>query len=520
MRGLLLAALAAPALALAPPAPAPPAESRVALVIGNAAYPAAPLRNPVNDANAIAERLRSLGFEVTLRTNVKQREMTRAVSLFGQSIKPRGVALFYYAGHGLQVRGRNFLVPIDAEIESEASVRSEAVDLDLVLEQLGPSRLSMVILDACRNNPFENRFRSVGGGLAQVDAPKGTLLAYATAPGKVASDGEGAHGLYTSEILQALDVPGIKVEEVFKRVRVNVIKATAGEQIPWESSSLTGDYYFRPAAKAAAPDKALRDAQSRQAELQKHFEEERKQRDLDAQALKAEMEQLRNEVRKLSQSAAVAKSEPVKPVTTATPAVVATAPEKTPARAPASAPEKAPLQVQAVPEKTPPKVPAPEKSPPKLPGAEKVAAASVSPPNAAGATAPKSWAQRVAILEAQRGKLTFSSAVAILLDPLTDDELTKVLEREKSLKRLGYDSALALGVASDGRLVWWRVWSEKNPLIALRIVVDRCRPISAAPCVGVMVNGDFREGEFIEWARNAQVKDVKLIKAGFLRMPT
>ena len=497
MRGLLLAALAAPALALAQPAPAPPAESRVALVIGNAAYPAAPLRNPVNDANAIAERLRSLGFEVTLRTNVKQREMTRAVSLFGQSIKPRGVALFYYAGHGLQVRGRNFLVPIDAEIESEASVRSEAVDLDLVLEQLGPSRLSMVILDACRNNPFENRFRSVGGGLAQVDAPKGTLLAYATAPGKVASDGEGAHGLYTSEILQALDVPGIKVEEVFKRVRVNVIKATAGEQIPWESSSLTGDYYFRPAAKAAAPDKALRDAQSRQAELQKHFEEERKQRDLDAQALKAEMEQLRNEVRKLSQSAAVAKSEPVKPVTTAPATVVASAPEK-----------------------APPKVPAPEKSPPKSPAVEKVAAASVAPPKAAGANAPKSWAQRVAILESQRGKLTFSSAVAILLDPLTDDELTKVLEREKSLKRLGYDSALALGVASDGRLVWWRVWSERNPLIALRIVVDRCRPNSAAPCAGVMVNGDFREAEFIEWARNAQVKDVKLIKAGFLRMPT
>lgn len=509
MRWLLLAALAAPAIASAQPAAAPPAEARVALVIGNAAYPAAPLRNPVNDANAIAERLRSLGFEVTLRTNVKQREMTRAVSLFGQSIKPRSVALFYYAGHGLQVRGRNFLVPIDAEIESEASARSEAVDLDLVLEQLGPSRLSMVILDACRNNPFENRFRSVGGGLAQVDAPKGTLLAYATAPGKVASDGEGAHGLYTSEILKAIDVPGIKVEEVFKRVRVNVIKATAGEQIPWESSSLTGDYYFRPATKTAVPDKALRDAQSRQAELQKHLADERKQRELDAQALKAEMEQLRDEVRKLSQSAAVAKSEPVKPVTVVPATAVASAPERTPAKVQASAPEK-----------TPPKVLAPEKPPPKAPAAEKVAAASVAPPKGSGASAPKSWAQRVAVLEAQRGKLTFSSAVAILLDPLTDDELTKVLEREKSLKRLGYDSALALGVAPDGKLVWWRVWSEKNPLIALQIVVDRCRPNSAAPCVGVMVNGDFREAEFIEWARNARVKDVRLIKSGFLRMPT
>ena len=242
------------------------AEVKVALVVGNAAYPSAPLRNPVNDATAMAERLKAAGFEVTLRTNVTQREMTRAVSQFGQGLKAGSVGLFYYAGHGMQVRGRNFLVPVDADIQSEASVRSEAVDLDLVLEQLGPSRLSMVILDACRNNPFEGRFRSSGGsGLAQIDAPKGTLLAYATAPGKVASDGDGAHGLYTAELLKAMDLPGAKVEEVFKAVRVNVIKATAGQQVPWESSSLTGDYYFRPAA--AAPPKASRDAASVQGEL-------------------------------------------------------------------------------------------------------------------------------------------------------------------------------------------------------------------------------------------------------------
>ena len=245
------------------------AETRVALVIGNAAYAAAPLRNPVNDATVMATRLKALGFEVILRTNVAQREMTRAVSQFGQSLKPGSVALFYYAGHGMQVRGRNFLVPVDADIQSEASVRSEAVDLDLVLEQLGPSRLSMVILDACRNNPFEGRFRSSGGGgLAQIDAPKGTLLAYATAPGKVASDGEGAHGLYTAELLKAMDLPGAKVEEVFKAVRVNVIKATAGAQVPWESSSLTGDYYFRPAAPPPDLAKASRDMDAKQTELQ------------------------------------------------------------------------------------------------------------------------------------------------------------------------------------------------------------------------------------------------------------
>ena len=205
LRRALAAALALLATLAGAPASA---EVKVALVIGNAAYPTAPLRNPVNDATAMAERLRALGFDVTLLTNVTQREMTRAVSRFGEALKPGSVGLFYYAGHGMQVRGRNFLVPVDAQIQSEASARSEAVDLDLVLEQLGPSRLSMVILDACRNNPFEGRFRSGGGGgLAQVDAPKGTLLAYATAPGKVASDGEGSHGLYTSELLKAMQHP-------------------------------------------------------------------------------------------------------------------------------------------------------------------------------------------------------------------------------------------------------------------------------------------------------------------------
>ena len=485
MRGLLPAALLAPALALAQPAPAPAPESRVALVIGNAAYPSSRLRNPVNDATAVAERLRALGFEVTLKTDVKQREMTRAVSVFGQSIKPRGVALFYYAGHGLQVRGRNFLVPIDAEIESEASARSEAVDLDLVLEQLGPARLSMVILDACRNNPFENKFRSVGGGLAQVDAPKGTLLAYATAPGKVASDGEGAHGLYTEEILKAIDVPGIKVEEVFKRVRVNVIKATGGEQIPWEASSLTGDYYFRPATNTGAPDKALRDARMKQEELQKRLDAERTQRERDAQALKAEMEQLRSEVRKLTQANVPASAEPAKPAR--------------------------PVPVPA---------PDPDKSTQKAAPPEKLASAAPAPAKGNAAPAANAWARRIELLESRRGKLTFSSALAILLDPLTDQELTGILEREKYIKRMGYDSALAVGMAADGKLVWWRVAKQSNPIIAQQLAESRCRPSSAAPCVAIMVNGDFREAGFIEWARGAKVKDVKSIRSGFLRMPS
>lgn len=171
-------------------------DKRIALVIGNAKYRESMLKNPVNDARAMAKALRAFGFEVIERTDVTQKEMNRAITQFGQKLSGGGVGLFYYAGHGMQVRGKNFLVPVDAAIEGEQAVRSESVDLDLVMDQLVYARVGMVILDACRNNPFERSFRSgAGGGLAQVDAPKGVLVAYATAPGKVAADGTGKHGL-------------------------------------------------------------------------------------------------------------------------------------------------------------------------------------------------------------------------------------------------------------------------------------------------------------------------------------
>lgn len=223
---------------------APP---RVALVIGNAAYPGVgALRNPVNDATDMAAKLRTLGFDVMLRTDLRQKEMLRALTEFGERIQPGSEALFFYAGHGMQVRGRNFLIPVDADIRSESSVSSEAVDMDQLLDKLTPARLSMVILDACRNNPFERSIRGGGQGLAQINAPTGTLIAYATAPGRVAADGEGRNGRYTEELLAAIDIPGIKVEDVFKRVRAHVVRKSNDAQTPWESSSLTGDFYFRP----------------------------------------------------------------------------------------------------------------------------------------------------------------------------------------------------------------------------------------------------------------------------------
>jgi uncharacterized caspase-like protein len=222
--------------------------NRIALVIGNANYPEMPLRNPVNDAHAMAKALRDIGFEVIEKTDVSQKEMNRAITAFGEKLKSDSVALFYYAGHGMQVRGHNYLMPIDAQISVESSVKTESVDVDSVLEQItgSGSSLNIVILDACRNNPFERRFRGASGfGLAQMDAPKGTLIAYATSPGKTAIDGNDTNGLYTSELLKAFREPGMKVEDIFKTVRVHVAKATNDAQVPWESSSLTGDFYFR-----------------------------------------------------------------------------------------------------------------------------------------------------------------------------------------------------------------------------------------------------------------------------------
>lgn len=222
-------------------------EHRVALVIGNANYKTSPLANPTNDATDIAAKLKALGFDVTLKTNATQKDMTRAITLFGEKLREGSVGLFYYAGHGIQAKGRNYLIPVDAEIQSEAAVKSEAVDVDQLLEQLYPARVGIVILDACRNNPFERRFRNIqGGGLAQIDAPKGTFIAYATSPGKTAADGDGRNGLYTRELLRAVDYPGLKIEDVFKRVRINVSQTSNDQQIPWESSSLIGDLIFRP----------------------------------------------------------------------------------------------------------------------------------------------------------------------------------------------------------------------------------------------------------------------------------
>lgn len=221
-------------------------ERKTALVIGNSTYISSPLKNPASDAKTVAKALRDLGFTVDERTNLNQNDMKLAIESFGKAIKQGGVGLFFYAGHGMQVNGRNYLIPVDVEIQGEAEVDIKAVDAGAVLAKMDIAKNStnIVILDACRNNPFARSFRSANSGLASMNAPSGTLIAYATAPGSVASDGTGANGLYTQEVVKAIKKPGLKIEDAFKQVRSGVQNQTQGKQVPWESSSLVGDFYF------------------------------------------------------------------------------------------------------------------------------------------------------------------------------------------------------------------------------------------------------------------------------------
>ena len=228
------------------------ASDRLALVIGNNAYPAAQLKNPVNDAEDMGKALSSVGFKVTLHKNADRRTMEESIRSFGRQLKSGGVGLFYYSGHGMQVEGRNYLIPVNARIESEADIKYEAVDAGLVLGKMedAGNQLNIVILDACRNNPYSRSFRNAATGLARMDAPTGSLIAYSTAPGSVAADGTERNGTFTKHLIRHLATPNLTIEQVLKRVRVDVAAETNQHQIPWESSSLMGEFYFIAARTA------------------------------------------------------------------------------------------------------------------------------------------------------------------------------------------------------------------------------------------------------------------------------
>jgi formylglycine-generating enzyme required for sulfatase activity len=223
------------------------AERRVALVIGNAGYASQPLRNPVHDAQDVAAALRRLGFQVTLTTDRNRSQMIQAIKSFGQAADHADVALFYFAGHGVQFQGRNFLLPVGQDFTNEKDIDSDAVNIDIVftwLQDAAP-KVSLLILDACRNNPLVTGSRSLSRGLARLEAPSGALVAFSAQPGAVAFDGEGRNGVYTSQLLKHIETPGLSAEQMFKRVRADVEQATRRQQSPREESSLTGeDFYF------------------------------------------------------------------------------------------------------------------------------------------------------------------------------------------------------------------------------------------------------------------------------------
>jgi hypothetical protein len=246
------------------------AESRLALVIGQSAYRSVPaLPNPANDAKAVTQMLTDSGFEVSTAADLSQGQMREAVSDFAGKVAAKGadtVALVFYAGHGLQIDGENFLVPVDIDPKREADIPIQAVRLNDILNTLTsvPSKMRILMLDACRNNPFPD-LKTAGGGLAIVDAKigaPGTFLSFSTSPGAVAEDGSGSNSPYTNALLAAGKEQNIPIEETFKRVRLAVNKVTEGRQTPWDSSSLTEDFRFSGASvagpkPAAVPKKSV-----------------------------------------------------------------------------------------------------------------------------------------------------------------------------------------------------------------------------------------------------------------------
>ncbi|KPA08762.1 secreted protein containing Sulphatase-modifying factor [Candidatus Magnetomorum sp. HK-1] len=233
------------------------AEKRIALVIGNSDYIFSPLSNPINDAKSMESALINCNFEVSRRLNVNRQEMFEAIREFGDKIKRADVGLFFYAGHALQVKGENYLIPIGADVQKEHEVRFQCLEASLVTSNMesASNPLNIIILDACRNNPFRS-FRSTSSGLAEMRAPVGTIIQYATAAGSVAKDYDelsGKNGLYTSKLLKYIQTPGLEINMMFRKVREEVHYASQKKQTPWETGSLMGgQFYFKPLLAAGS----------------------------------------------------------------------------------------------------------------------------------------------------------------------------------------------------------------------------------------------------------------------------
>jgi Caspase domain len=251
---LWVATAGAAFLAQAPAIAQPVADPRTALVIGNAAYAQSPLANPVNDASDMAQALRGAGFNVILKTDADQRGMKDAVRTFGDALKRSGgVGLFFYAGHGAQLSGENYILPVGDAIRSEADLRNRGVTAAEVVDAMAAARngLNIVVLDACRDNPVVSGPNATRG-LSRVDSNASLFVSFSTSPGAVALDGVGRNSPYTKHLTQAIAASNLSIEETFKRTLKGVYQETKGQQTPWISSSFFGDFVFRPPASAMA----------------------------------------------------------------------------------------------------------------------------------------------------------------------------------------------------------------------------------------------------------------------------
>ncbi len=234
------------------------AQNRIALVIGNSNYELSPLKNPANDARDISIELKRFGFKVDKLINADIRSMKKAIRNFGKKLSDKNtVGLFFYAGHGVQVKNTNYLVPIGANIESEAEVEFETINAGRILAQMSAADngLNLMILDACRNNPFTRSFRSASRGLAKMYAPNGSVILYATSPGSVAADGTGKNGLFTEKLIKAMKQPGLKIEDVFKKTAIEVSRESSKAQVPYFEGVILGDFYINTLEKKKVKQK-------------------------------------------------------------------------------------------------------------------------------------------------------------------------------------------------------------------------------------------------------------------------
>jgi uncharacterized caspase-like protein len=286
------------------------AERRIALVIGNSSYDTGPLKNPVNDAADMAAALQKLGFTVILKKNANLQTMEEALEDFGNRLKRGGVGLFYYAGHGIQANGANYLIPVGAKIHKESDIRYKGLDAGRILDEMANANngLNIVMLDACRDNPFARSFRSAARGLAIVSsAPTGTFISYSTGPGKVARDGDGRNSPYTKALIRHIKEPGLTINDVFIKVRQELRKETG--QTPWELSSLEGNFYFVP-PKGVRPAPVVQeeptvrtdDLDTEQRKIDAETERLRKERELveKKRALEEEKKRLEDARKKLA----------------------------------------------------------------------------------------------------------------------------------------------------------------------------------------------------------------------------